>query len=139
MIDLRTRFGGQVVAMNQLYKRLLTLKQQNIPVTIGMVADQSAPPESAYWTKFLNQDTAVFSGPEKLSKKFNYPVLYLNIKKVKRNYYSLTTTILTEDPGSLPEGVITEMHIRALEKNILAQPYSWLWSHRRWKHTKPQA
>jgi Kdo2-lipid IVA lauroyltransferase/acyltransferase len=137
MLNLRSRFGGDIVAMSQLYKRLITLKQQNISTTIGLIADQTPPPESAYWTKFLNQDTPVFNGTEKLAKKFNYPVVYLNIKKVKRGNYHLSTTVITENPKENAEGEISELHTRHLEKNIQEQPYTWLWSHRRWKHKKP--
>ena len=137
MLDLRSRFGGDIVAMSQLYKRLITLKQQNIDTTIGLIADQTPPPESAYWTTFLNQDTPVFNGTEKLAKKFNYPVVYLNIKKAKRGYYNLSTTVLTENPKDLPDGEISELHTKHLEKNIREQPHIWLWSHRRWKHKKP--
>ncbi|WP_317897546.1 lysophospholipid acyltransferase family protein [Aurantibacillus circumpalustris] len=136
MLNLRGRFGGDIVAMSQLYKRLITLKQQNISTTIGLIADQTPPPESAYWTNFLNQDTPVFNGTEKLAKKFNYPVVYLNIKKVKRGYYDLSTTIITENPQDHPVGEITELHTKHLEKNIREQPYTWLWSHRRWKHKR---
>ncbi|MDI1355624.1 MAG: lipid A biosynthesis acyltransferase [bacterium] len=138
MLDLRGRFGGDIVAMNHLYKRLLTLKQQNISTTIGLIADQTPPPESAYWTQFMNQDTPVFNGTEKLAKKFNYPVLFLNIKKIKRGYYALSATMLTEQPQDLPDGRISELHTQHLEKNIREQPYTWLWTHRRWKHNKPQ-
>lgn len=137
MLNLRGRFGGDIVAMNQLYKRLITLKQQNISTTIGLIADQTPPPESAYWTTFLNQDTPVFNGTEKLAKKFNYPVVYLNIKKAKRGYYKLSTTIITETPKDYPDGVLSELHTKQLEKNICEQPHTWLWSHKRWKHKKP--
>ncbi len=138
MLDLRSRFGGDIVAMSQLYKRLLTLRQQNISTTVGLIADQTPPPESAYWTTFLNQDTGVFNGTEKLARKFNYPVVYLNIKKARRGFYELSTTVLTEKPNELPEGEISELHTRQLEKNIREQPYIWLWSHRRWKHRKAE-
>lgn len=136
MLNLRSRFGGDIVPMSALYKRLLTLKQQGISTTIGLIADQTPPPESAYWTTFLNQDTPVFNGTEKLAKKFDYPVVYLNIKKIKRGYYALSTTVLTEHPKELAEGQISELHTRQLEKNIREQPHTWLWSHRRWKHKR---
>lgn len=45
--------------------------------------------------------------------------------------------MLEEHPGQTPEGQISELHTRKLEKNILEQPETWLWSHRRWKHKKP--
>jgi KDO2-lipid IV(A) lauroyltransferase len=137
MLNLRSRFGGDIVAMSQLYKRLITLRQQNISTTIGLIADQTPPPEGAYWTTFLNQDTPVFNGTEKLAKKFNYPVVFLNIKKLKRGYYHLSTTIITENPKEHADGEISELHTKQLEKNIREQPHTWLWSHRRWKHKRP--
>jgi KDO2-lipid IV(A) lauroyltransferase len=138
MLNLRSRFGGDIVAMSQLYKRLIYLKQNNIPTTIGLIADQTPPPESAYWTTFLNQDTPVFNGTEKLAKKFNYPVVYLNIKKKKRGHYNLSITVLTENPKDLPDGMISELHTKHLEQKIKEQPHIWLWTHRRWKHKRPQ-
>lgn len=137
MLKLRGRFGGDIVAMNHLLKRLISLKQQNISTTIGLIADQTAPPESAFWTTFLNQDTAIFNGPEKLAKKFNYPVIFLSVKKIKRGYYQIDTRIISETPAIHPEGELSELHVRELEKNIREQPFNWLWSHRRWKHKKP--
>lgn len=134
---LRSRFGGNFVTMNNSFKALLTLKQQKTPTSIGLIADQTPPPESAYWTSFLNQDTPVFVGPEKLAKKFNYPVVFITIKKLKRSCYQLGAVVVTENPKELPEGEITRLHVLELEKNIRQQPFNWLWSHRRWKHKKP--
>lgn len=136
MLKLRSRMGGNIVAMKNLYRELLTLKQKNIATTIGLIADQTPPPEGAYWTTFLNQDTPVFNGSEKLARKFNYPVVYVGVKKIKRGYYQMDTTILTENPKELPEGAISELHTKALEKNITDQPYTWLWTHKRWKHKR---
>jgi KDO2-lipid IV(A) lauroyltransferase len=137
MLNLRSRFGGDIVAMNDLLKRLIQLKQQGISTTVGLIADQTPPPEGAYWTTFLNQDTPIYYGPEKLAKRFNYPVMYLNIRKIKRGYYQLSTTLICEDPKETVDGEITEGHTRQLEKNIREQPFNWLWSHRRWKHKRP--
>lgn len=137
MRDLRSRFGGVIIPMSALYKRLLTLERDKQDTTIGLIADQTPPPESAYWTVFLNQETGVFNGTEKLARKFNYPVLFMNIKKIKRGYYQLTVTDLCPEPAAMPEGSITELHTRHLEKNIREQPFTWLWTHRRWKHKKP--
>ncbi|MDO8998995.1 MAG: lysophospholipid acyltransferase family protein [Bacteroidota bacterium] len=137
MLKLRSRFGGNIVSMSALYKEILTLRQKKIPTTIGLIADQTPPPENAYWTTFLNQDTPVFVGTEKLAKKFNYPVVYLPIIKLKRGYYQLGAIVITENPKDLADGEISRLHTLALEKNIQQQPAFWLWSHRRWKHKRP--
>lgn len=138
MLRLRGRMGGNIVAMNNLLRELVRLKQNKIPTTVGLIADQTPPPESAYWITFLNQDTPVFSGPEKIAKKFNYPVVYVSVKKKKRSFYEMNATVITMEPNSLEDGVITDLHSQALEKNIREQPYIWLWSHRRWKHKRPK-
>lgn len=134
---LRSRFGGDLIPMKQLLKHILSLKQQNIHKLVGLLADQTPPPESAYWTKFLNQDTPVFNGPEKISKKFNYPIVYLTAKKIKRGYYQYDSKVLVHDPKSHPDGEISEIHTKFLEAKIKEQPSYWLWSHRRWKHKRP--
>lgn len=137
MLNLRGRRGGLIIPMNQVYKQLLLLKEQNTATTLGLIADQASPPESAYWTKFMNQDSGFFYGPEKIAKKFNYPVLYLGVKKLKRGYYEMRIKILAENPGELKEGEITQGYVNELEKDLREQPFNWLWSHRRWKHKKP--
>lgn len=137
MKKLRGRMGGNIVAMNNLLRELVTLRKNNVPTTVGLIADQTPPPEGSYWLTFLNQETPVFSGPEKLAKKFNYPVVYVGITKVKRSYYKMDATLITNKPNELADGEITALHTKVLEQNILQQPHIWLWTHRRWKHKKP--
>ncbi|MBK9284226.1 MAG: lysophospholipid acyltransferase family protein [Sphingobacteriaceae bacterium] len=136
MLHLRSRYGGNIIPMQRVYKEILTLKQKGIPTLLGLIADQTPPPESAYWTTFLNQDTPVFNGTEKIARKFNYPVIYVPIHKIKRGYYVMSAVLITDKPADMAEGLITELHTRALEKNIREQPHIWLWSHRRWKHKR---
>lgn len=130
----RTRFGTKMYPMQQVIKEMLTYK--NKPSVTAFIADQTPPPEGAYWMTFLNQDTPVFVGTEKIAQKFNYPVVYASVKRVKRGYYEIDAEVLTETPKELAPGVITEMHTKRLEKDILSQPETWLWSHRRWKHKR---
>jgi len=137
MLKLRGRKGGHIIPMNQVYKQLLSLQEKGIPTTLGLIADQASPPESAYWTTFMNQDTAFFYGPEKIAKKFNYPVVYLGVEKIKRGFYEMRIKVLTENPTTLADGEITQLYVNELEKDLRRQPFNWLWSHRRWKHKKP--
>ena len=136
MLQLRSRKGGQIIPMSQVYKQIVHLNQQHTPTTLGLIADQAPPPESAYWTSFMHQETAFFYGPEKIAKKFNFPVVYLGVKKKKRGYYEMRVNVITERPNELPDGEITRLHVKELEKDLHAQPFNWLWSHRRWKHKR---
>jgi Kdo2-lipid IVA lauroyltransferase/acyltransferase len=107
------------------------------PAAYYMVADQS--PSSvrlALWTKFLNQDTAFLHGPEKYARLHNLPVVYAQIKKVRRGRYLADFILLEENTGGTRVGEITEKFKELLEKQILETPENYLWSHRRWKHKR---
>jgi Kdo2-lipid IVA lauroyltransferase/acyltransferase len=135
IIGMRTRFGTKLIAMKNTIRDMLA--NRNELSATAFIADQTPPPEGAYWTKFLNQDTPVFWGTEKIARKVNYPILFINVKRIKRGYYEIFAETLVEEPAKTTEGQISEMHTRRLEQEIIKQPELWLWSHRRWKHKKP--
>lgn len=135
MYKLRTRFGTKLYAMKDTMREMI--RNRNEVNATAFIADQTPAPESAYWTTFLNQDTPVFWGTEKIAQKLNFPIVYVTVNRVKRGYYIVNSEYLVLDPKSTREGEISELHTRKLEKDIMAQPEIWLWSHRRWKHKKP--
>jgi KDO2-lipid IV(A) lauroyltransferase len=91
----------------------------------------------SYWMTFLNQETGVFFGAEKFSKKYNLPVLFGRINKVKRGHYTFDVVEITSNPEQEPHGYITEQVMHLLETDIKTKPEFWLWSHKRWKRKKP--
>lgn len=131
--QMRSRWGTRLIPMRETYPEMKKLK--NTRSITAFIADQTAKPENAYWTTFLNQQTPVFWGTERLAKKLSYPVVYMTIKRIKRGYYKIFTEMLFENPENTAEGEISEAHTRKLEKDILEQPEIWLWTHRRWKYT----
>ncbi len=135
LYHMRTRLGNKLYAMNDTLKRMLINKNQ-VTATV-FIADQTPRPRGAYWTTFLNQDTPVFIGTEKIAKKLNYPVVYASIKRIKRGKYTLNFELIEDNPKETPPGYISEKHTKHLEKDIIEQPEIWLWSHRRWKHERP--
>ena len=135
---MRSTFGTKLIAMKDTFREMLANRKE-LNAT-AFIADQTpSNPEGAYWTNFLNQDTPVFRGPEIIARKIGYPVIYANIRRVKRGYYVMTAEMLAQDPAATPEGAISELHTQKLEKDIIEQPETWLWSHRRWKHKRPAA
>ena len=136
MSGMRTRFGTRITPVNNTLRDMVA-NRSNVTAT-AFIADQTASQDKAYWTTFLNQPTAVFTGPEKLAKKFNYPVVYMNVRRPKRGYYEVTPELLFLTPKDTAEGEISETFTKRLEKEIILQPTTWLWSHRRWKHTPPK-
>lgn len=135
MYKMRTRFGNKLYAMREVMREMI--KNRNEINATAFIADQTPPPEGAYWTNFLNQDTPVFVGTEKIAQKLNYPVVYVTVSRPKRGHYLVNAEILVSEPKSTKEGEISELHTRRLEQDIKRQPEIWLWSHRRWKHKRP--
>lgn len=132
---MRTRFSTKLIAMRDTYKDMVANKAE-VNAT-AFIADQTPAPGNAYWTTFMNQDTPVFQGTEKIARKLNFPVVYAQVKKVKRGYYQIFAEMLVANPATTQDGEISELYTRRLEKDIIDQPETWLWSHRRWKHKKP--
>ncbi len=104
----------------------------------AFLSDQSPDPKGAYWTQFLNQDTAVFYGSEKIAQKLKMAVIYGSMERVARGKYIYHTKLICEDASKTQTGEITETHLRLLEDDIRKAPEYWLWTHRRWKHKRPE-
>jgi KDO2-lipid IV(A) lauroyltransferase len=138
-LDLRTRFGAVLVPMDQIFKELQ--KPRSRPYVVVLANDQSPMPQTAFWTSFLHQDTGVFRGVETIARRYNLTVLYADFSKIaeRRGFYHVCITTITEEPKLLCANGILEKQIRILENDINTQPCNWLWSHRRWKHTRPES
>lgn len=136
--DMRTRHG--IVALPMQTSMRTLIKNSSTQFSIAIIADQTpTSSDTNYWTCFLNQDTPVFMGTEKISKHFNSVVAFMDITQVKRGYLEFEFIILAENSNELKEFEITELHTRYLEKRIKEKPEFWLWSHRRWKHKPTEA
>ncbi len=132
---IRSKFGAIPVSSRDILRRMIEMR--GTLTATAFLADQTPSPEGAYWLRFLNQDTPVFIGVEKLARKFNYPVVFGAMRKIKRGFYEVDVIKLCDEPAETEQGYITELHTRLLEEHIKMQPETWLWSHRRWKHQRP--
>ena len=137
--NLRSRFGMNLTPMSLVIRELINNRKNNVRTFSAFISDQiPAKGDINYWTNFLNQETAVYLGSEKVAVKYNMVMLFLNLQKIKRGYYSLKLELISEEPGSLPEFELTDRHVKILERIIRENPESWIWSHRRWKHKREQ-
>ncbi len=131
----RTRYGTEVVFADTIRDVFGKNDEQKVLCSYMMLSDQSpASVEKSYVTTFLHQPSAMIFGGEYFAKKYNYPVVYYAVKKIKRGYYEIVLKNITDTPQQLPQGEIIEKYIHYLEKDIHENPQFWLWSHRRWKH-----
>lgn len=135
-IKIRSRFGATLVAMKNIMRTMVKHKDEII--VSAFVADQTpVKHEATYFTTFLNQPTAFFLGVEKLARLSNSVVIFCDVVRTKRGYYSFNLIPLTENPKETTEYEITRAYVQCLETMIKREPQYWLWSHRRWKF-KPE-
>lgn len=135
MNDSRTKFGVEIVPKSMTPRAFVTNKDRLTMTIFG--ADQSPTgAKKVQWMNFLNQETAVFLGTESFAVKYNYPVVFIRIDKVKRGHYEGKLEVLSENPAVTAPGHITVQHTKYLEKIIEENPQYWLWSHKRWKRKK---
>lgn len=136
---LRMKHGMVLAPMSNIVREILADRKNGIRTLSAFISDQTpAKNDIKFWTQFLNQETAVYLGAEKIAAKYDMAVVYFRNQKVKRGYYHLTLEVLFDHTAGLPEHTVTEAHVRKLEEQIVDHPEYWIWSHRRWKHKREQ-
>ena len=96
-LKLRNRYNTQGIPKNDTLREILKLKQKNIPTFFGFISDQTPSRNNIhYWTTFLNQDTPCITGSEKIARKINSAVIYMDINVVSKGYYELEIKVISE-------------------------------------------
>ncbi len=138
--ESRQRFGLEMVRTVDSQAWMDAHLNGARPKAVVMGYDQSpADPLKSWWNDFLNQETAWYFGLEKWARMYDLPVIYGHIKKLKRGRYETHYELVTDSPNALPEGAILQRCIDLLEADIRETPHQWLWSHKRWKHARPES
>ncbi len=135
--DIRKRVGVEPVEMHEVFRKVTALNAEKNPYILFMVADQSPMhSDNQHWLTFMKQETGVFLGSEKLAQRFNMPVIYIELRRVKKGSYKIVPTLISDNPKETYTNEITAKYFKLLEQSIIKSPRYWLWSHRRWKHEK---
>lgn len=136
-LEIRKRFGAIPVAKDDTLRTMIKYRNEKKHTATVFIGDQTPKKNSInYWTKFLNQDTAILIGTERIAKKLDQAIVFIKMTKIKRGYYEVNIIPLFDNPKETVEFEISEKHTRILEDIIKENPAYWLWSHRRWKHKK---
>ena len=145
----RSRFGAENIPMKETLRRLLQLRkglqehQYKTPegrdvrgFFFGCIADQLPKKENVHLrVPFLNQDTAVFSGSEKLGRRFNMSFFYAKFTMPSRGHYEVEFEPMDFSAEELEadEFAYTREYMHRLERDMRERPELWLWTHNRWK------
>ncbi len=135
--DMRSQYGADNVTMKETLRHILAIVKDGKKFVYGFIADQLPKMEAMnHWLTFLNQDTAVFTGAEKIARRVKASVFYLHMERVSRGKYVARFELMCEDASLLPENELTNEYFRLAEKDICNDPASWLWTHKRWKRSR---
>ena len=138
MLYLRTcNCELEMMESKTVMRRMVELRDSKNAVL--MMADQTSPglPQD-YWTEFLHQDTCWFTGIERLAKKLDYTIVFVDMRRTSRGRYEVSFELIVDNPKEMKDGEIMERYVRSVERFIQSNPDNWLWSHRRWKHSRNQ-
>ena len=138
-LRLRQRLGAECIPMQDTLRKVVEYRRKNTPVVIGFISDQKPHWVNIHhWVDFLHHDTPVLTGTERIVRKMNYAVFFLDIRRVKRGYYEAEIKLMTREPQKMKDYEITDIYFKMLEESIRQSPDMWLWSHNRWSRTREE-
>lgn len=139
---IRGKFDANLVDAKSTISLMRENQKKGILGYYGFISDQSPKIDRAtYWTKFFGQEVPVHVGGELLAKKFDMNIMFVKGAKIKRGYYKATFISVNENIKEIPNFEITDRFLRLLEAQIIEAPEYYLWTHKRFKHSrnKPDA
>lgn len=82
---------------------------------------------------FMNQPTEAMGGGAVLACKLGMSVAYIRWEQTERGHYRMTFVPLCDNAAeSTPEDILKSYYAH-LEEDIKAQPWNYLWTHKRWR------
>lgn len=131
---------SRVIPKQDILRYVLSRKKEGIRNICGYISDQGPKWKNIHlWLPFLNHEhTPVFTGGERIMRKMNNAVFYVEMSRPKRGYYTATYKLITRTPNALEPDGITRRFFQMLEQTIRHEPAYYLWSHNRWKRTKEE-
>lgn len=136
--ELRSR-AAHPLEMQQTYRQLAKDKVKKNPFAAYLISDQRPRRyEVKHWVTFMNQDTPVMLGPEKIAQKTNASVFYVELKQIKRGYHRVSFELLADQPEKTDQYQITDQFMKRLEQSIHEAPHQYFWTHKRWRFKKEE-
>ena len=137
--SVREKHHALCIPMAETLRQVVSYRQKKQPIVIGYIADQAPFWNNIHhWVDFLNHDTPVLTGSERIIKKTGQAVFYGDVSRVRRGYYRCDFKLITNESAKYKDWEITDKYFQLLEETIRRQPELYLWSHKRWKRTREE-
>lgn len=138
-LSIRQRFGSVCIPMEETLRHIVKYQHDGQPLVMGYIADQKPNWRNIHlWMDFLNHNTPMFTGSERIVKRTKQAFFYGDVRRVKRGYYECEFKLMEQHSEIIPDYELTERYMKELEKTIRRDPAFWLWSHDRWSRTKEE-
>jgi len=82
---------------------------------------------------FLHQETLAMGGGAAIAAKLGMALAYIRWYRTERGHYRMTFVPLTDNASGLTPEQIMKLYYKHLEEDIQAQPWNYLWTHKRWR------
>ena len=138
-LKLRQRMGAVCIPMQDTLREIIRYRRTGQPVVIGFISDQKPHWVNIHhWVDFLHHDTPVLTGTERIARKMNHAVFFMDVRRIRRGYYEAEFKLITREPQKMQDYQLTDIYFKMLEESICRAPEFWLWSHDRWKRTREE-
>ena len=140
---LRTRgkLGTELVPMKRVSAWMVEETGRAKAATLA-VDQRPLDPKKAWWMEWMGQETAMHFGLEAFARKFDMPVVFFGVRKAKGKPRRLLGSALRIDHRcphrSGPKARCSRRPMTASNPQLREDPAHWLWSHTRWKHSRPK-
>ena len=96
---VRMSHNSVYIPSENAFRTILEYEREKIPYLSLMLSDQRPLRENIqHWITFMNQDTPVFLGPEKIARKTGQVVVFMNTRKLRRGHYQVEFVEICRDP-----------------------------------------
>jgi KDO2-lipid IV(A) lauroyltransferase len=135
VIDLRSRYGTEIIPKQRSMRRLLTSLRAN--KMIGILLDQNVDWYEGAFVNFFGRPACTNKGLALIALKTGAPVVPIFSAKAKDGRYRITVgeevdLIRTGDKlRDVEEN--TALFTSVIERSIREHPDQWFWFHKRWK------
>ena len=138
-LKLRNAHKGFCVKKAYTLRTVVRLKKENKRNMFGYISDQTPKWDNIHlWLDFLNQDTPVFTGGERIMRMMDNAVFYVDMRRTKRGHYVANFLPITLHAKQTDEFFIVRQFFSMLEQSIRREPQFYLWTHNRWKRTREE-
>ena len=130
--EKRSRTGAKMISTYGLQR--IVLQEHDPPYGFVYISDQYPPNQKrAIKASFLGIESTFLHGAQQVAIKKNYPLYAVSMARIKRGFYEMGLTLLHNNPSESNEEELTHLYADFMEKQILKDPATWLWSHKKWK------